>query len=60
MSDAHISIYLLIYACVCVCVCVRVYMCTRVYMCSDPCQTLRYGVATISRLLKIIGLFSSI
>ena len=54
-------------ACVCVCVCVFVCVCARVCVrvransistqkrptCYPPC----YGVATISRLLKIIGLF---
>jgi len=55
--------------CVCVCVCVcqrvgeRVYVCTH-QMCRAFCMEFRavwikypYGVATISRLLKIIGLF---
>jgi len=49
---------------VCACACVRVYVCACVCVCVVCCQyTLssavqaRYGVATISRLLTIIGLF---
>jgi len=39
--------------CVCVCVCACVRACIRVYIIDSPI----YGVATISRLLKIIDLF---
>jgi len=42
--------------CVCVCVCVR----TCVRTCARDKETYRYGVATISRLLKTIGLFGKI
>ena len=51
---------------VCVCVCVRVFVCVYVYACPTLTTSTRlpalvlltmYGVDTISRLLKIIGLF---
>jgi len=49
---------------VCSCACVRVRVCVCVCVCAiSVCVTLSllnasYGVATISRLLKSIGLFS--
>jgi len=42
--------------CVCVCVCACVCVCVCVCMLSESC----YGVAAISRLLEIIGLFCRI
>jgi len=39
---------------VCVCVCLRVHVCARV---TERQEAFEYGVALISRLLKIIGLF---
>jgi len=41
----------------CVCVCMYMCICVHVCLCVAPS---RYGVATISRLLKIIGLFCRI
>jgi len=49
-------------ACACVCVCVHAYACACVYIYVFVCVCvyIRCGVATISRLLKIIGLFCRI
>jgi len=49
-----VCVCVFVYVCVCVCVCLRVF----VYICSakEPYKS-NYGVAMISRLLKIIGLF---
>jgi len=44
-------------ACMCVCVCMYVCVCMCVCVMVEGCN---YGMATISRLLKIIGLFCRI
>ena len=65
----HIYVYLRIcfYLRVCIYICIHIYtfiidacvnVCTRVSGCVRPIYN--YGVATMSRLLKIIGLFSRI
>jgi len=59
-------IYTIIYVYVCVCVCARKYMYIRGLLIQVSCTAIKlecfltYGVATISRLLKIIGLFCRI
>ena len=46
------------YLCVYVCMCMCVYVCVSImYLCVYVCVVFVYGVATICRLLKIIGLF---
>ena len=47
-----------VYVCVCVCVCVRMYV--YLYISEKATQYSWYGLATISRLLKNIGLFCRI
>jgi len=55
-----VCVCMCVYVCVCVCVCV----CVSVCVCDNTCRHRhkcrhrhRYGVASISRLLKIVGLF---
>ena len=58
----YVYVYVCVSECECVRVCVCVCVCARVCACMNFMQVLEilsrpYGVATISRLLKIIGLF---
>jgi len=64
----YVCVCVCVCACVCVCVCVFVFVCVRasrtdlhtllrVDMLRRSCEGHIYGVATISRLLQIIGLF---
>jgi len=54
-----VCVYVRMCMCMCVCVCVCVYVCARASVCVSPTKRPEdsYGVAIISRLLKIIGLF---
>jgi len=58
-----------VFVAVCVCMCVSISVCVCVCVCVCACMkiegkysvdTLHYGVATISRLLEMIGLFCRI
>jgi len=67
MASSEMQACVYIYVCVCVCVFARACVCVRarVCVCAIMYQQLHtcmlmYGVATISRLLKIIGLFCRI
>ena len=61
----RIDVYIYMYICLYRCMYVRMYVCScDLYIPAlfliQPIQHLCYGVATISRLLKIVGLFRRI